>query len=485
MWLRKTPNFHDRGGAEGNTEAELIETGRYLSRPHSRIPTGLHRVLPYLLFGISTVFLILFPQFFTSGATKVGAYWAHGLYVLNVVALLLVIRESSHRRDAEATLKTAETDVALVESLAQLGIWNWEADTDRFHLNGAGRRLLSTGPAIPVWALTDFVNALWPEHHLDLERKIIQAVRTGRSFLIEARIMARNGSNRWVQIIGYGERIGKRSVGGRCAGVLIDITERKTMELEIESMRRELTHCMRAEILGGLSGALAHELKQPLTAILSNAQAAERMLKRDPIDVTELGNTIRDIIEDDSRAGAVIVHLRSLFKNDEKDWAVLDLNDIVRDALKIVNGTLAQKDIELHLELGDEPLKVRGNKIQLQQVILNLSLNAAEAMNDNGSLAKQLMISTGYDGGEFATVSITDNGPGVPDDIQSRMFDPFFTTKTRGLGLGLSICRSIVAAHGGRLNAVNDKKRGATFFVNLPFVQERAAWSKVKAQLST
>src|SRR5262249_22066821 len=151
-------------------------------------------------------------------------------------------------------------------------------------------------------------------------------------------------------IIGYAARP-KGSTSGKCAGVLIDVTERKTMELEIEAMRRELTHCMRAEILGGLSGALAHELKQPLTAILSNAQAADRMLKEEPIDVAELGNIIRDIIEDDSRAGAVIMHLRSLFKNDEQDWADLDLNLVVREALKIVKGTLAQKDVDLQLRL--------------------------------------------------------------------------------------------------------------------------------------
>ena len=486
MGLRKTESFHDRGGAEGREEtAETIEEEFCLPCSKRGTVGFFQQALPYLLFGLSTLFLILSPVLFGGGSLKLTSFWAQGLYVLNVIALLLVIRESSHRRDAEATLRTAETDVALAESLAQLGIWNWEAGSDRFQLNGAGRRLLSTGPAIPVWALTDFINAFWAEHHLDLERKFIHAARTGASFSIEGRVMVNGGTNRWVHVLGYAAQAKTTAQGGQCAGVLIDITERKTMELEVEAMRRELTHCMRAEILGGLSGALAHELKQPLTAILSNAQAAERMLQRDPIDVTELSSTIRDIIEDDSRAGAVIMHLRSLFRNEDQDRADLDLNQVVREAMKIVNGTLMQKNIDVQVRLKSEPVPIRGNKIQLQQVILNLSLNAAEAMNDNGSFPKKLTVTTGYEGGEFAAVSITDTGPGLPEEVRNRMYDPFFTTKTRGLGLGLSICRSIVAAHGGRLNAVNDRKRGATFLVHLPVQQERAVWSKKKAQLST
>src|SRR5215472_14795956 len=224
MWLRKTENFHDRGGAEGSEEAiEFIEKKLYFPSPVSGTVGFFQRALPYLLFGFSTLFLILFPVLFNGASVKLTSLWAQGLYVLNVVALLLVIREGSRRRDVEATLATAETDVALAESLAQLGIWNWEADADRFHMNGVGRRLLSTGPAIPVWALTDFVNAFWPEHHLDLERKFIQAVRNDSSFSLEARIMGKSGSNRWVQIQGYASKAKPGSSGGKCAGVLIDI----------------------------------------------------------------------------------------------------------------------------------------------------------------------------------------------------------------------------------------------------------------------
>jgi C4-dicarboxylate-specific signal transduction histidine kinase len=277
---------------------------------------------------------------------------------------------------------------------------------------------------------------------------------------------------------------GYLSGNGECMGILVDVSEREHIREDGEALRRQLTHCMRGEVLGGLSGVLAHELKQPLTAILSNAQAAERMLKRSPIDLVELSETIQDIIKDDSRAGAVIQHLRSLFNGDDKHWSIVNVNQIVQDVLKIINGALFQKNINLSLRLSEAPVFVRGNRIQLQQLILNLVLNASEAMRENDS-HKKLEIITLNDTAGDAIISITDSGPGVPKEIRDHIFDPFVTTKTQGLGLGLSICRAIVVAHGGRISATNGQDRGTTFSVALPVAEPGAKWLKVKVQSSS
>jgi C4-dicarboxylate-specific signal transduction histidine kinase len=266
--------------------------------------------------------------------------------------------------------------------------------------------------------------------------------------------------------------------------VIANISNQKVQEVQVTQMHDELTRSMRSEIIGGLSGALVHELKQPLAAILSNAQAAERMLRRAPVDVTELTHTIRDIIDDDSRAGDIIMHLRALFRNDDKAWDVFDINDVVSDALKILQGFLRQRQIRVAFNHGVGPLNIRGNRVQLQQVILNLVINAAEAMNDGRSARRSITVRT-YVTRDVIAVSVKDSGPGIPEEIQGRIFDPFFTTKAQGLGLGLSICRSIVSAHRGWLESLSEKDRGTTFIVTLPAAQEEPECQKKKTRLSS
>jgi C4-dicarboxylate-specific signal transduction histidine kinase len=199
--------------------------------------------------------------------------------------------------------------------------------------------------------------------------------------------------------------------------------------------------------------------------------------------VPELTQTIRDIIDDDTRAGAVILNLRALFKDDKKTQN-LDVNEIVRDVLALMKSLLVQRGIHTELQLVSAPVWVQGNRVQLQQVVLNLILNAAEAMKENGAFPRTLTIKT-YRDDSYATMSIQDSGPGIQEGIRDRMFNAFFTTKTEGLGLGLSICRSIVATHGGRLRAGNVKPRGAIFFVTLPLAQEGAQWLGKKVRPST
>jgi len=249
--------------------------------------------------------------------------------------------------------------------------------------------------------------------------------------------------------------------------VIRDITGQKEAEREARQQRLEVTHLSRVAVLGELSGALAHELNQPLTAILSNAQTAQRLIARDKLEVPELKEILEDITRENKRAGEVIRRLRAMFKKGEPQFIVLDLNDLMRDTLILAGGSLATRHVEVATTLCNHALSVRGDRVQLQQVLLNLIVNACEAMEAPGS-ARTLSLETTPLADGRVQVLVRDGGTGVPEPVMARLFDPFFTTKAQGLGLGLSISRSIVAAHGGELLARNNPDRGATFRILLP-----------------
>jgi len=251
-------------------------------------------------------------------------------------------------------------------------------------------------------------------------------------------------------------------------GTLHDVTAQRGAEREAKEQRAQLTHLTRVALLGQLSGALAHELNQPLTAILSNAQAALHFLAANRVDPDELREILGDIVSENQRASEVIRRLRALFKRGETQFQPLDANDLVREALDLAHGDLAARNIDITTELPSGLPAVRGDRVQVQQVLLNLLVNACEAMSQNEAGERKLTISTQAltDGG--VRVSVADNGPGIPEDRQTRLFEPFFTTKPQGLGLGLSISRAIVTAHGGRLWSTNNPRRGTTFHVSLP-----------------
>jgi C4-dicarboxylate-specific signal transduction histidine kinase len=247
-----------------------------------------------------------------------------------------------------------------------------------------------------------------------------------------------------------------------------DLVAQQRAELEAKEQRLQLTHLTRVALLGQLSGALAHELNQPLTAILSNAQAAQRFLAADRIDPEELREILGDIVAADQRAGEVIRRLRALFKKGETQFQLLDANEVVREALDLAHGDLVTRNIEVTTELAPRLPAVAADRVQVHQVLLNLLINASEAMSANAAEERRLTVSTQPLSGGGVQVSVADRGPGIPEDRQPRLFEPFFTTKPQGMGLGLSISRSIVTAHGGRLWSTNNPVRGVTFHVALP-----------------
>lgn len=249
--------------------------------------------------------------------------------------------------------------------------------------------------------------------------------------------------------------------------IMRDVTERKRSEALLVQQQRELAHLNRVAALGELSGALAHELNQPLAAILSNARAAQRMIQSDLPNAIEVREILDDIASDDRRAGEVISRLRALLKKSDLQTRLIQMGDIIGEVLSLLHSDLIQRRVIVSTRVKEDLPLVSGDRVQLQQVLLNLILNACDAMTHLQPGERRLTITAEVAGNDTVQVSVRDNGHGVPSEKLEQIFDAFVTTKETGLGLGLPICRSIVAAHGGRLWATNNRGRGATFIMTL------------------
>jgi PAS domain S-box-containing protein len=262
-----------------------------------------------------------------------------------------------------------------------------------------------------------------------------------------------------------------RDRGGDVVGVYAlawDVTAQVQAEEESRRHREELARVSRVATMGELTASLAHELNQPLSAIISNAQASRRFLAGEEPDVQELREALQDIIEDGKRAADVIRGLRALLQKGDIERRILDLNEVIREVAALMHGELVANSIRLRLDLTSALPPVVGDRIQLQQVFLNLILNGSDAMKNVEAAHRELVIRTALNGAATVEVSVRDTGHGLDPENTDRLFEPFHTTKPDGLGMGLSINRSIVEAHGGRLWATQNPEQGATFHFTLP-----------------
>lgn len=251
-------------------------------------------------------------------------------------------------------------------------------------------------------------------------------------------------------------------------GIMEDITELRRARDEAQKRREEIAHMGRVATMGELSASLAHELNQPLAAIMSNAQAALRFLASGHADLGEIREILEDIVADDRRAGKVIEHLRSLFSKGECHREAVDINGIIGDVIALIRTETKMRNVSIVTVLGDDLLPVLGDRIQLHQVLINLIMNASEAMTDPDRTPGTITISTAIGDDGMVWVSVRDTGVGLGQESLAKMTEPFFTTKTDGMGMGLSINQTILDVHAGRLWAENNSDRGATFYFSLP-----------------
>jgi PAS domain S-box-containing protein len=249
----------------------------------------------------------------------------------------------------------------------------------------------------------------------------------------------------------------------KCYGVLADIEDRVRAAEELQKLRAELAHVTRVRTVEQLTASVAHEINQPIAAAVTNAQAALRWLAAQPPDLDEVREACRGIIENGRRAGDVIGRIRALIKKAPARKDRLDINEAVLDVIALARSEVLRRRVLLQTDLATDLPLIQGDRVQLQQVILNLILNALEAVSDIHQGAREALISTGRDGAHGIRVAVRDSGPGLDPRSADRVFEAFYTTKSDGMGMGLAICRSIIEAHGGRIWATANEPRGALF----------------------
>ena len=287
-------------------------------------------------------------------------------------------------------------------------------------------------------------------------------------FIPEESITDAEGKVRWLQTVKR-PIIGKDGIADQVLGASTDITQRKRAESELQRNRQELAHVARLSAMGELAASLAHELNQPLTAILANAQAAQRFLAAKPADLAEVHEILKDIVQDNNRAGEIIRRMRAMVRKEELEFAPIFLASVISDVVLLIHSDAVLHNIRVSLESGPDLPHARGDKVQLQQVILNLLLNAFDAMKNCPVSERHVNVSLAKEGVRWLRVAVHDRGTGLSEDKLDKVFQPFYTTKREGLGMGLSISRSIIEAHGGHLWAENNSDGpGASFYFTVP-----------------
>ena len=289
--------------------------------------------------------------------------------------------------------------------------------------------------------------------------------RQGEIASLELSFTRLDGSPIWVQLNGRG--VNGPNGETWLEGLLTDITARKQAETALHRTQAELAHVTRVTTLGELAASIAHEINQPLAAIVADTNASLNWLARDPPDLDSVRETLAAVVKDGHRAAEVIQRIRELARKTDPQRAPVDVNDVVRDVIPLVRTELLTQGATVRTELADEPLRVAGDRVQLQQVVLNLIMNGIEAMSAVDDRPRELLVRSCHEGAGQVLVTVRDSGVGLDPRSVDRLFDAFFTTKAGGMGMGLSIARSIVEAHSGRLWATANADHGATFHVAL------------------
>ena len=378
------------------------------------------------------------------------------------------------RHKAESELRRFATYLAEAEKLSHTGCWAMNTKTGELFWSEEEWRIFGLHPETTQLSYQVYLDLVHPEDRAALEEDSLRAVRNKEPYDILFRAVLRDGTIKHLHTVGK-PQIEESGAVVEYIGVTMDETERVRANAAMHEAQAELARVARLTTMGELAASIAHEINQPLAAVVASGNAALRWMAHVPPNLEETRDAIKAILNEGYRASEVTGRIRSLFKHREPDYVELDINDAIRDVLELTVSALRSRDVVIQTQLSAALPKALGDRVQLQQVIMNLIMNGADAMSAVADRPRILHIGSEIDSAGNVLVSVKDSGTGIDEAIRDSIFKPLFTTKSTGMGMGLSICRSIVEAHGGKLWATPATPYGTDFRFTIPRAETRAA----------
>jgi PAS domain S-box-containing protein len=390
----------------------------------------------------------------------------------HLVTILETNNDITQRKQAENALRRSETYLAEAQRLSLTGSFGWDISSGEIFWSEELFRILgyeqTTKPSLEL-----IIQRIHPVDVVRAQQKIDRASRSGEDWEIEHQLLMPDGSIKSVHVIARAMRDESGKV--EFVGAIMDVSATKRAEQELRRAQAELAHISRVTTLGELTASIAHEVNQPIAGVVTNAAAALRWLAAEPPNLEEVREALSRIVKDGERTGEVIHRIRALIKKAPPRMVRFDVNQAVIEVITLTRGELLRHGVSLQTEFAMGLPLIEGDRIQLQQVVLNLILNAVEAISSIDEGAREIRISTGREASNGVLVAVRDFGRGLDPQGVDRVFEAFYTTKADGLGMGLAICRSIIEAHGGRLWATSNEPRGAVFQFTLPLERDETA----------
>jgi PAS domain S-box-containing protein len=387
----------------------------------------------------------------------------------SVKSVLAITRDITDRTQAEGRLRRSEAYLAEAQQLSHSGSWAWNARTRDAFWSEEMFRILGFDPQKTAPTLSDFLERVHPDDRPHIERKAqMEAAGVNEDAEADFRIVLADGTMKHLHSVA---RLVQNEAGEvtEVVGTTMDVTERKRAEAEREKLREaqaDLEHVNRVTTMGELTASLAHEVNQPIAAAITDSKTCLRWLTREPPDLNEAREAASRAVKDATRVADIVSGMRSLFKKGAPRREPVDVNEVIREMIALLRSEAERHSVSIHTHLASGLPKVAADRVQVQQVFMNLMLNGIEAMKGMNE-AGELTIKSEQQNGN-SLVSVSDTGVGLDPQQSDRIFEAFFTTKSQGTGMGLAISRSIIESHGGRLWATANSGHGATFQFTLP-----------------